>query len=353
MTKRTNGASTRALTTILTVTNVFSFVLGVSVAGGFAVARVASPNPAARPQATAARTGVTAARAKATTTHAKKKHVAVRGSAVLAASAVAQNGGNAAALLDLPIAGKGMWIWQFDKIAHGNPKRIVDYAVSHGLSHIYVRSGSSTVGLRGWNDVVRILPVAHRRGLKVIAWDFPYLRDPSADVRRAAWVLSRTVHGGHSVDGFAADLETRSEGTVLTRGRAQRYSRGLRAAAHGKFIVLVPPRPNPYTVSFYPYDVTVPYFDAVAPMVYWGRRSPVETARWAIDYLGRFRKPVAPIGQSFDMGPEGGPKGPPGGKAVINFMTESALRGAVGVSFWSWQHTPARLWHTIATYRWK
>ncbi len=228
-------------------------------------------------------------------------------------------------------------------------------ALSQGLTHIYVRSGSSNVGLAGWPDIARILPVAHAHGLKVIAWDFPYLRNPGADARRAAWVMSQTVHGGHSVDGFAADVETRSEGTVLTRSRARAYASWVRlnAVRHHKFTVLVPPRPNPFTVSFYPYDVLVPSFDAVAPMVYWGRYSPIETARWAIAYLKRFGKPVAPIGQSFDMGPEGGPKGAPEGKAVVNFMNEAQRDGALGVSFWSWQHTPARLWHTIHTYSWK
>jgi hypothetical protein len=188
--------------------------------------------------------------------------------------------------------------------------------------------------------------------LKVIAWDFPYLRNPGADVRRARWVLSQTVKG-QSVDGFAADVETRSEGTVLTRERARNYARWLRTNTRGKFIILVPPRPNPYTVAFYPYDLLVPSFDAVAPMVYWGSRSPDGTARWAIDYLKRFGKPVAPIGQSFDMGPEGGPKGAPKGSAVRRFMDAAKNTGAVGVSFWSWQHTPARLWHTINTYTWK
>lgn len=251
-----------------------------------------------------------------------------------------------------PIAGKGMWIWLYDTIFRGDPDRIVRYAVAHGLSHIYVRSGSSNVGLKGWEDVAEILPAAHRAGLKVIAWDFPYLRDPGADVRRARWVLNQKV-AGHSVDGFAADVETRSEGTVLTRFRARRYANWLRAVSPGKFIILVPPRPNPYTVSFYPYDVLVPKFDAVAPMVYWGKRKPNDETRWAINYLKRFGKPVAPIGQSFDMGPEGGPKGPPSSGAVIRFMVASQTDGAVGVSFWSWQHTPRYLWETIRSYRWQ
>jgi hypothetical protein len=33
-------------------------------------------------------------------------------------------------------------------------------------------------------------------------------------------------------------------------------------------------------------------------------------------------------------------------------MNQSRTMGAVGVSFWSWQHTPGRLWWTIGAYRW-
>jgi hypothetical protein len=322
MKKRTNGASTRALIAFLTIANLLSFVVGVSVAGGITATRVAARRD-------------------------------VRAHALAAAGASALYGSNTTVPPALPIAGKGMWIWQFGKIAHGDPNRIVQSALAHGLTHIYVRSGSSNVGLKGWSDVAKILPVAHAHGLKVIAWDFPYLRDPPTDVRRARWVMSQTVKGGHSVDGFAADVETRSEGTVLTRGRALYYARHLRDASRGKFLVLVPPRPNPYTVTFYPYAVLMPSFDAVAPMVYWGAHSPDGTARWAVDYLRRFGKPVAPIGQSFDMGPEGGPKGAPQGSAVTRFMDAAQSTGAVGVSFWSWQHTPARLWKTIHTYDWK
>lgn len=250
------------------------------------------------------------------------------------------------------MGGQGMWIYEFDKAGRGNPRWIVNAAVNRGLTHLYVRAGSSVAGLSGWPNIARILPVAHKAGLKVIAWDFPYLRNPGADVRRARWILRQTVSGGHAVDGFAADIETRSEGTVLTRSRARNYANWLRANSRGKFIILVPPRPNHFTTKFYPYDILMPKFDAVAPMVYWGRQAPAEATAWAVGYLSKWGKPVAPIGQAYDMGPEGGPKGHPSGRALVHFMNEAQRRGAIGVSFWSWQHTPKGLWHTIDTYRW-
>ena len=53
------------------------------------------------------------------------------------------------------------------------------------------------------------------------------------------------------------------------------------------------------------------------------------------------------------MGPEGGPKGAPAPQFLEAFMTRSKQRGAVGVSFWSWQHAPQSLWATIRSHRWQ
>lgn len=252
----------------------------------------------------------------------------------------------------VPIAGKGMWIYQFDRIGGGNPHAIAAAAERLGLSHLYVRAGSSRSGLSGWKHVAAVLPPAHARGIKVIAWDFPYLDDVEADVRRALWVLQKRVRG-HRVDGFAADVETRVEGTNLTRARARAYGRLLRRAAPDRFLILVAPRPTGHAIRSYPYDSIVPWFDAVAPMVYWGYERAATATADAIAYLRRFRKPLAPIGQAYDMGPEGGPKGHPAGISVLRFMQEAERRGAVGVSFWSWQHAPRPLWLTIRSYPWR
>jgi hypothetical protein len=216
---------------------------------------------------------------------------------------------------------------------------------------LYVRAGTSRAGLHGLPDIAAILPIAHAAGLKVIAWYFPYLEDVAGDVHASIRALDLNA-GGHYVDGFAADIETRAEGTKLSGARAHSYASALRAARPGRFLVLVPPRPNRHTVTFYPYHVLMPHFDAVAPMIYWGREHPTSATYIALDYLGQFGKPVSPIGQAYDMGPEGGPHGPPSPEAIQTFIAAAAAKGAVGVSFWSWQHTPGRLWHAIRLYPW-
>src|ERR1051326_5094543 len=165
-------SNTPVVAVVMTLTNVLSFTLGLSIAGRsvlqhFERPRVITP-------------------------------VAQAGSLVSLAF-----GRKAAPEHPLPIQGKGMWIYQFDKVAGGDPHRIVRLAVQRGLSHIYVRAGSSVSGLSGWHNIAAILPIAHHAGLRVIAWDFPYLHSPGKAVRRAAFVLRHTVKG-ERVDGYAA-----------------------------------------------------------------------------------------------------------------------------------------------------
>jgi hypothetical protein len=337
----TNRVAPRVIALVIAITNILSFSFGIAAA-----ARFAAPEPSTEPLAekAVATSSPAAHRLGKHASHAAAAPRAKASPAPHVAAAPAQETRS-------PIEGKGMWIWQFDKVGRGDPRAIVRAAVSRGLSHLYVRAGSSKVGLSGWPDIVRILPIAHEAGLKVIAWDFPYLYNGRIDVRRARYVMTHSVHG-HYVDGFAADVETRSEGTQLSGARAKQYAQGLRRALPHSYLILVPPRPNSFTLKFYPYHVTVPYFDAVAPMVYWGRFRADTVVRESIRYLRRFGKPVAPIGQAFDMGPEGGPKGAPSAGTLVLFMNVARREGAVGVSFWSWQHTPPHLWRAIDGYGW-
>jgi hypothetical protein len=237
----------------------------------------------------------------------------------------------------MPIAGKGMWIWLFDQVEQGNPAQIVRRARQLGLSHLYVRSSSTTSGYKFLRDIDRIVPAAHAAGIKVVAWDFPTLSDPGRDAARIARVISHRTPGGHRVDGVAVDLETAAEGVHLTRGRAIAFSRTLYHLRPTSFRVLVPPRPSPAMRRIYPYEI-IRYYSAVAPMVYWINREPLSLVRSTIKFLKQFGKPIAPIGQAYDAAADGGPAGRPTGATLLQFAEAARRAGAVGVSFWSWQH---------------
>ncbi len=244
--------------------------------------------------------------------------------------------------------GKGMWIWLPEKTEGGNPAAIVARAQQVGLTHLYVRTGSSKQGFHGAAFLNALLPVAHEGGIRIYGWDFPYLDDPAADVARAVEAIRHTAPGGHRIDGFAADVELKSMGVNITPDTAAWYGDNLRAAVGDAYpLIAVVPRPSPALVS-YPYAELTRSFDAIAPMVYWLNRDPVSTTTMAMQILGQLGKPVIPIGQAYDGHAEGGPPGVPGRHDIHRFFETAAAHGAPGVSFWSWQHASAEAWGAIA-----
>src|SRR5258708_11817584 len=84
----------------------------------------------------------------------------------------------------LPV-GKGMWLYNFDRSDGGNPAGIIHRAQLTGLTHLYVRTGSTVDGFYAPKYLDRILPAAHAAGIRVYGWDFPYLTDYRVDVDRA------------------------------------------------------------------------------------------------------------------------------------------------------------------------
>ena len=244
--------------------------------------------------------------------------------------------------------GKGMWIWQPDKTEGGNVQAIVKKAKAVGLSHLYVRTGSSWDGFYAGPFLDKILPEAHEAGIRVYGWDFPRLMDVDSDVQRAVAAIRHESPKGHRIDGFAADIETRSEGTAITAEAATAYGAGLRTATgDGYPLVAVVPRPSPWTSSFYPYAEVVGSFDAVAPMVYWLNRYPGPDVEGALRDLGPLGKPVFPVGQAYDGAPEGGRAGVPPREELLTFVEVAHGNGADGVSFWSWQAADDQAWDAI------
>src|SRR5437867_2628060 len=85
---------------------------------------------------------------------------------------------------------------------------VVRQAKAVGLTHIYLRLGSSKKGFYDQDELDQLLPAAHAAGVKVVGWDFPYLDDPVADAVRAKAEIDYTTPTGHRIDAFSADIET-------------------------------------------------------------------------------------------------------------------------------------------------
>jgi hypothetical protein len=246
--------------------------------------------------------------------------------------------------------GKGMWIHVLQRASGGgNLQALVDHAVNHGLSHVYVRLGSSRMGFYAQGDLDGLLPIAHAAGLKVVGWDFPYLDDVSADIERARTQIAYTTPTGHRIDAFSADIETPSEGTNLTTAGVQLYGEWVRHFAGPQFpLILAVPRPNPK--RWYPYQEASAHFDAIAPMVYWVNRDPATDVAGAIAALAPFGKPVIPVGQAYDPAIDGSDSwGPPSAADINKFMQTAADHGVASFSFWAWDTANAEQWQAIGS----
>ncbi len=242
--------------------------------------------------------------------------------------------------------GKGMWLHYLRQAAGNDPAALVAKAKETGLSHVYLRLGSSKDGFYGQADLNRLLPAAHAAGLRVVGWDFPYLFDAEADARRAVAEIAHTTPDGHRIDAFSSDIETRHEGVNISVPVADTYSRRLRQLV-GPDYPLIATVPRPRYNPGYPFAEIVRQFDAVAPMVYWLGRDPVAEVERTITDLAILGKPIMPVGQAYDGGLDGGAPGSPPKEHLARFIEAARSGGATGFSFWVWHHATPDHWAAI------
>jgi hypothetical protein len=240
-----------------------------------------------------------------------------------------------------------MWLWLPERSEGGDAAAIVRRAKVSDITHLYVRTGSSVQGFYAQDFLNRLLPVAHAANIRVFGWDFPYLDNWIGDVDRATAAINYVTPDGHRIDGFTADIETRSEHVNITPDTGRNYGLWLRHQVGANYpLIATVPRPSPALVT-YPFAEVVAPFDAIAPMVYWLQRDGAMEASATMAALLRFGKPIMPVGQAYDGLPEGGPPGVPRAADIQRFMKTAEDMGATAVSFWSWQAADQQAWDGI------
>ena len=247
--------------------------------------------------------------------------------------------------------GTGMWIHDWDRTQSGNARAVVARSRAVGLSELYVQTGSSKKGWIGAPTLRQLLPATKGTAIKVIAWDFPTLHDPVADAQRMARAATFHCGGCPRVAGVAPDIETAAEGTRISETAVARYYTTLRRLLPPEVPILATvPWPSEKRVHRYPYARTARLADAIVPMAYWYNRDPAHVTATSMAYLGRFGKPVMPVGQGYDGrldAPYLAADPDPGG-SVTAFLTTAKRRGATHVSLWSWQTTGSQQWAALA-----
>ncbi len=251
--------------------------------------------------------------------------------------------GPKAASLDA-VAGKGIWVtnWPDTKV---DVPGIVARTKAAGLRSIWVRTGGSRQGYYGDRVLPLLVPAAHAAGLTVVAWDFPFLSDPLQDAERAKAALDT------GIDAFAPDVETSAEGTHATEQRVALYLSLVRSYAGTRPVAATVPRPTPLRRKSFPYSAFPAYADLFVPMVYWSCNEPGELVEQSLTELGRLL-PVAPAGQAYDMGSEGGRRGLPTRAETWRFLDVAKRGGAVGASLWTIEKVGTGQFGALTDYPW-
>ncbi len=248
--------------------------------------------------------------------------------------------------------GKGMWIWKTLQTEGGDVDKVVSRAKASGLRQVWVRVGDSRDGFYAADYLSRLVPKAHKAGLAVIGWGFPFLHDPEFDAAWSIQAVNWRAADGSRLDGFSPDIELASEGVILTERRITVYLGLVRPAAGAMpMIATVYRATDARWNGTYPYRAIAPYVDAFAPMVYWGCVEPGRATLESVERLAAL-KPVHVIGQGYNAGPEGGRTAAPSAEETVRFLDVARRAGAIGASMWVWQFMPDHQWDALSTYQW-
>jgi hypothetical protein len=242
------------------------------------------------------------------------------------------------------VAGRGIWVTNWPTTDLDVPG-LVQRTKDAGLQSIWVRTGGSRQGYYGNQVLPQLVPAAHAAGLKVVAWDFPFLSDPVGDAQRAKAALDA------GIDAIAPDVETEYEGTHATAQRVELYLSLVRSYAGTRPIAATVPRPTERRLATFPYGAFPAYSDVFVPMVYWSCNEPGELVDQSMRHLGAML-PVHPVGQGYDMGSEGGRPGLPTFAETWRFLDAARRGGAVGASLWTIEQVGPEQFEALRLYPW-
>ncbi len=228
-------------------------------------------------------------------------------------------------------AGNGMWIWYLKSSDDGDLDAIAARAQAAGVSTVFVKSADATTAWTQFNaDLVTQL---HARGLKVCAWQFVYGDKPAGEAAAAAASIAA------GADCFVIDAETHYEGRYAA---AQTYMTALRAAAGPAYPIGLTSFPYVDYHPKLPFSVFLGPGGAQAnlPQVYWADIGASVDAVSAKTVANNriYEVPIAPLGQTY---------GDVSAADIRRFRAIWAGYGSPGLSWWSWQATPQKLWPVL------
>jgi hypothetical protein len=254
------------------------------------------------------------------------------------------------------IHGLGMWLTP-PVLGAASPESIVSAAVKNHITHLYVevagsRGWSGKSGFYGKATLGKLLPVAHRAHVAVIAWVYPYLNDLPSDVEFSAAAARYVAPSGDRPDGLIADVEQNMQEPYV-----RAYGQIVRARLGPKVLMMVatyPPQSAPGKV--YPFRTVARTWDVIVPMDYWNvARRPYSEAE-AYSYVsqsiigvrkatGIADEPIEVLGQMFDAFGDG--RHSPTLAEIRGSLRAARDRHALSISFFEWNHATPEEWDAL------
>jgi hypothetical protein len=247
-----------------------------------------------------------------------------------------------------PFAGAGSWVSIFSgDDVWDHPGAVVARMHSEGVHTLFLQtaSSSSPVGSQVYrpSQVGRFLSAAHARGMRVVAWYLPPLRDVGREYGRAKAAIDFRTPGGQRFDAFALDIEpsaTTPAGT-LRNDNLRRLSSRLRAAV-GPTYKLGAIVPSPIGLSLapkfwpaFPWPTIGRWFDVVLPMSYSSYR--VSGVQPTFDYtMGNIAFLRSVLGPTVSLHVIGGNAGDLSAAETAAFVAACNQARVTGASLWHW-----------------
>lgn len=173
--------------------------------------------------------------------------------------------------------GLGTWVDIYDDSVFDHPEAAVKSMRARGVKTLYVETGNSsrTYVIKRPAMMRRLIRAAHGRGMKVVAWYLPSMRDVYKDYYRIKSAIRFRTYDGQRFDSFALDIESSVVKPVSERNkRLMRISNGIRRYAGPDYpLGAIIPSPwgmqrNSYWKPF-PYQSLAQVYDVILPMSYY------------------------------------------------------------------------------------
>jgi hypothetical protein len=183
--------------------------------------------------------------------------------------------------------GPGVWLnmWNYP----ADPESYCLKLHASGIRNLFIQtSRSNTDSICNPSGLASLLETAHRYKMRVIAWSFAELKNPTQDAAKLIAAARFLSPKGDRVDAIAPNLEK-----DLSANKVQAYSQSLRDAlgeSYPMIAVVYSPLNHAPQVASIPWTMLDKYYNVIAPMNYWNSKyEKIEPYEYTLQTIKKIR----------------------------------------------------------------